>query len=323
MNDVTIGGKYRIVRPLGRGGMGEVHLALHETLGHKVALKALLSKHARDEHAVRCFVREARLLARLESDHAPRVFDLGAMQDGRPFLVMEYLEGCDLSAFRGRALPVPTAVDYVLQAIDAIAEAHARGMVHRDLKPANLFLHTRCDGRRLIKVLDFGLSKISGNPTRTSSARIIGSPAYMSPEQLDSPGDVDARADIWSLGVVLYELLAGALPFDDRIPIRLLFRVMAGRYAPVRERRSEVPVDLEAIVHRCLALEPALRPPDVAELAASLAPFGSGRAHRSVRRAARLLSRSPAPPSGLKKIAAASLVMLAGAAATVVAACHW
>jgi serine/threonine-protein kinase len=203
-------GKYRIEHVLGHGGMGMVLGARHLELGELFALKLLLPHALADEDLKHRFAREARAAARLKGEHAARVHDIGRLEDGAPYMVMEYLEGTDLRALlRARGpLPAAEAVDYMLQACHAIREAHALGIVHRDLKPANLFLARRPDGSACMKVLDFGISKelgsVAGDLTKTGE--LLGSPLYMSPEQMVRRRDVDGRSDVWALGVVLYEL---------------------------------------------------------------------------------------------------------------------
>ena len=210
----VVAGKYRVERIIGAGGMGVVVAARHLQLDQTVALKFMTHRTpAGDER----FSREARAAARLKSEHAAKVHDVGALDNGTPYMVMEYLEGNDLHALLSAegALPIDLAVGYVMQACEAIGEAHAHGIVHRDLKPHNLFLTTGVGGRPKIKVLDFGISKTQDDETTlTRSSDIIGTPVYMAPEQLRSSKDVDARADIWALGAMLYELVTGRLPFE-------------------------------------------------------------------------------------------------------------
>jgi len=214
--------KYRVERVLGAGGMGVVVAAHHLQLELEVAIKFLRGEALMDGEAVARFQREARAAVKLKSEHVARVLDVGTLASGSPFLVMELLDGLDLGTLieSGEKIATGDAVDYVLQASEAVAEAHSLGIVHRDLKPRNLFLTTRVDGRPLVKVLDFGISKLlegaaeGANFTLTSTTDIVGSPSYMSPEQLRSARTVDERTDIWSLGVVLFELLTAKLPFD-------------------------------------------------------------------------------------------------------------
>jgi len=205
----VVAGKYRVDRPLGAGGMGVVVAATHVELDRPVAIKVLLSGAAKDPDVVARFSREARAAAKIRSEHVARVLDVGLLPSGLPFMVMEYLEGEDLAwrLTQQACLPLPEIAQYVLEACEALAEAHAAGIIHRDLKPANLFLATRPDRSRIVKLLDFGISKspVGAAGAVTSTQAVMGSPVYMSPEQLVSAKNVDARSDVWSLGVVLYE----------------------------------------------------------------------------------------------------------------------
>ncbi len=276
----VLAGKYRVERVLGTGGMGVVVAALHEQLDERVAIKLLRADRLAQADAVERALREARATVKIQSDHVVRVFDVGTLDNGSPYIVMEYLAGCDLAQLlcaEGK-LDIADACSYVRQACDAVAKAHAIGIVHRDLKPANMFLAVR-DDKSAIKVLDFGISKFVAtdaqrlDPSLTSTASVLGSPAYMSPEQLESPRDIDGRTDVWSLGVILFELLTGAHPFvADTLP--QLYKKIADDPAPsVRSIRPDVPVDLDAIVARCLSKRPSERFADVTTLARTLGPF--------------------------------------------------
>ena len=290
-----IGGKYRVERALGRGGMGVVLLAHDETLGRRVAIKLLRAAGRGDEAR---FLREARAVARLTSEHVARILEVGEMDDGAPFLVMEYASGSDLGRVlhdRGR-LPPAIAVDYLLQAGEVLAEAHALGIIHRDLKPSNLFLAARVDGTPLIKVLDFGIAKttpgLAGNAEETSltaTSATIGSPLYMSPEQLHSARDVDARADLWSLGAVLHELLTGRPPFEAESAAAVGAKIAAGAPTPLAEGCPEAPEGLAAVVLRCLEKDPDRRFQDIAELAQALAPYAPPASRISVDRIGRVV----------------------------------
>jgi eukaryotic-like serine/threonine-protein kinase len=269
-------GKYRVEQVIGAGAMGVVVLAWHIELEQQVAIKFLYPEFAANEHGAERFRREARAAVRIQNEHVARVLDVGTL-DGHdvPFIVMEYLEGRDLARElkERRALPPLEAVAYVRQACEAVGEAHALGIVHRDLKPANLFLSRRPSGAQLVKVLDFGISKlVSGNPQRlsiTDTSILLGSPAYMSPEQLECSRSVDGRADIWSLGVILYELIAGHLPFNgDSVP-QLIRSVITGARMPLVGSDALLS-RLEPIVARCLAQERASRFQTAAELSAAL-----------------------------------------------------
>ncbi|WP_437933169.1 serine/threonine-protein kinase [Sorangium sp. So ce341] len=295
----VIAGKYRVDRVIGIGGMGVVVAATHLQLEEQVAIKLLLPAAAHSRTLAERFVREARAAVKVKSEHVARVTDVGTLESGTPYMVMEYLSGSDLAdALRaGGPMPPQIAVEYVLQACEALAEAHAAGIVHRDLKPANLFLTRRADGSPCVKVLDFGISKVAtggADPRITDTTAVMGSPLYMSPEQLKSARDVDARTDIWSLGVILFELLAGAPPFDGATMPQLCVAIMQGIPRPLASFRPDVPPALEAVIQRCLEKLPERRFRDVGALAEALAPFASGRARVSIDRISGI-SRSSAP----------------------------
>ncbi len=295
--------KYRVERVLGRGGMGIVVAATHVDLDQKVALKFLLPEALEHPDIVERFAREARAAARIQSQHVVRVIDTGRMPSGAPFMVMEYLEGEDLSDLLDRVgrLSLDVAVDYVLQALEAIGEAHAAGIVHRDLKPSNLFLAKQRDRRQIVKVLDFGISKLEDPKSApiTRTATMMGSPHYMSPEQLVSSKDVDARSDVWALGVILYELVSGMRPFDGESMPEVVGKIL--RNAPERlgELVPGVGLDFELVVARCLSNEPENRYASVAELASALRPFASNVASASLsaERIARVLGAASVPPA--------------------------
>ncbi|WP_437649373.1 protein kinase domain-containing protein [Sorangium sp. So ce362] len=292
-----IGGKYRVERVLGRGGMGLVVSAHHVSLRHRVALKFLLPEGHTTPSAVERFLREAQAAAAIASEHIARVIDVGQTDEELPYFVMEYLNGIDLEALvetRG-PLPVEQAVSYVIEACEALAEAHALGIVHRDLKPGNLFLASRADGSSLIKVLDFGISKASeagvlgSNAKLTTSSVVLGSPRYMSPEHIRNTRTVDARSDIWALGMTLYQLLTGRLPFENEAISALFVSIVTDPPVPPRVHRPEIPVELEFILLMCLEKNPARRPQTVAELVSLLEPLGSESARLT---AARILRRA-------------------------------
>jgi serine/threonine-protein kinase len=279
----VIASKYRIEGVLGTGGMGVVLSARHVQLGQSVAIKLMttgLGDDRRDE-AVARFLREGQAAAGLPTDHVVRVYDVGTLDNGAPFMVMELLRGADLGQIlesRGR-LPIPDVVEYVLQACDAIEHAHAQGIVHRDLKPSNLFVTTRSDGTPHVKVLDFGISKalhgdaeLKGGLTSTRS--VLGSPFYMSPEQLRDAKAIDHRTDIWALGVILHELLSGEPAFQgDTLP-GVAAAIAADSPAPMQTLRPEVPRGLEACILRCLEKSPKNRFQSVRELMNALAVYG-------------------------------------------------
>jgi serine/threonine-protein kinase len=277
----VVAGKYLVERKLAEGGIGVIVVASHLELNRQVAIKYLKRAMLVAPGVVERFRREAQLAASIKSDHVVRVFDVGVLDDGAPYMVMEHLEGEDLGAVLARgALPLETAIDYVLQACDAIAEAHALGIVHRDLKPENLFLARRRGGGSIVKILDFGISKASAKaqgarmPSMTEANERFGTPVYMSPEQLLSSTNVDARADIWALGVVLFELLTTALPFaGDEMP-QLCANILRSPATPLRQQFADASAELEAILLKCLEKDPACRYRNVAELAQDLVPFG-------------------------------------------------
>ncbi len=286
-----IAGKYRIERLLGRGGMGVVYAANHELLGVRVAVKVLLTDIASSPEAVSRFLNEARNAARIQSDNVARVMDVGTLDGGRPFMVIEYLDGDDLARVletRG-PLPLQEAVDYALQALEALAQAHVMGIVHRDLKPANLFLVRRQDRTTQVKVLDFGISKstnILGQTSgqMTSTKELLGSPYYMSPEQLRSSKRVDARADIWSMGIILYELVCGLTPFQADTFGELFAAILEQDPPPVRAKRPDLPAAFEQVIARCLRRKVEERFNNVGELASALSPFASQRGQRTAQR---------------------------------------
>ncbi|MEZ4400958.1 MAG: protein kinase [Kofleriaceae bacterium] len=288
--------KYWVERVLGRGGMGVVVAATHLQLGQRVALKFLKPEAARDGELVERFLREARASCRLRGEHCGRVIDVGTLADGLPYIVMEYLEGNDLATVLARSgpLPVATAVDYVLQACIGLVEAHAAGLIHRDLKPANLFLTRRPDGTEQVKVMDFGIAKAMGpiDAAITESAAVMGSPGYMSPEQLRSARDVDVRSDLWSMGVVLYELVTGRRPYEAATITELAVLLAT---EPVPALPSTMPRAFAAAVMRCLEKEPRRRFATVAELAAALVASGGPTAAAQAQAVARIQSGPRAP----------------------------
>ena len=293
-------GKYRLVEVLGGGGMGVVVTAHHEQLDRRVALKFLRPEAIHNPEAAARFGREARAASRIQSEHVVRVLDFGETENGAPFIVMEYLEGEDLSEVLERSGPlsVEVAVDYVLQACEAIAEAHAVGIVHRDLKPANLFLSHRADGSCLVKVCDFGIAKaVVGELTKLTQANaFVGSPVYSAPEQARAAEAVDARADIWALGVILFELLTGKVPFEGRTVPEIVTRILSEPPPDVRSLRPELPATLAATINACLQRDVEKRLLNVAILAAELKECAPASSRISVDRIARVLGDRSLPP---------------------------
>ncbi|HSY24976.1 MAG TPA: serine/threonine-protein kinase [Polyangiaceae bacterium] len=304
-----LAGKYRVDGILGAGGMGVVVAAHHLQLDERVALKFLLPAALGNQEARMRFEREARAAVKIKSEHVARVSDVGTLENGSPYIVMEFLEGTDLAAWlRERGpLPVEQAVEFVLQAGEALAEAHSLGIVHRDVKPSNLFVVRRNDGHNSVKVLDFGISKIATGNTDGSGTKtnfVMGSPFYMSPEQMRSSKDVTAQSDLWSLGVVLYELLSGSSPFTGDTFPEICVKIATEPPPSLRSVRAEVPPELEAVIERCLEKAPGQRFGDVADLAFALQPFAPPRAMASVERIAGILQRTrpsiPAPATRLR-----------------------
>jgi serine/threonine-protein kinase len=276
----VLAGRYRIDRVLGQGGMGIVVQAMHLQLHQPVAMKFLLPEVLANQQVVQRFLREAQAAVRLKSEHVARVIDVGTLETGAPYMVLEYLEGADLSNFPRAQLSTGQIIDLILQSCEALAEAHSLGIVHRDIKPANFFITRSADGTLLLKVLDFGISKTSalaGNLTATQA--VMGTPAYMSPEQMRSSRDVDHRSDIWALGVVLYELLQGVPPFGGDTFSSMVLKVVND---PLPRLTVALPGDLEAIIYRCLEKDPAKRFQNTAELAQALARYAQSEVQAAV-----------------------------------------
>jgi serine/threonine protein kinase len=273
-----VGGRYSLDHLIAEGGMALIYRGRHLELDQTVAIKLVLPELAFDVEATARFLNEARTIAKLRSPHVCRVLDSGCSEPGRPFMVLEYLEGGDLRKLLdvNSTVPVDTAVGMVLEAAEALAEAHAHGIVHRDIKPENLFLARMADGTVTLKVIDFGICKHQNPGSRcfTLRGKTLGSPHYMAPEQITSPEEVDERADIWALGVVLYELLSGYQPFVGETLTRLCAHVVhSPPRKPLRKCNPDVPAALERVVLRCLSKQPSERYASVVELAGALAPF--------------------------------------------------
>ncbi len=278
-----IGERYRVGELLGGGGMGVVQAGTHVLLGTPVAIKVIRSELKGDNEVVQRFVNEARAAAALKGEHIARVFDVGLLESGEPYMVMEQLDGVSLDQYiAGRgALTRAEAVDIVLQVCEGLDEAHAAGLVHRDIKPANLFLARRPDDRLSVKILDFGIAKRidTTSPALTNPGKSVGSPWYMSPEQMLTPSSVDEHADVWSLGILLFELLTSRLPFEGESIPQVCANVLAAPAPPLSQYRPGLGPELDAIVLRCLEKEPARRYASVRELAQALLPFASSSLH--------------------------------------------
>jgi eukaryotic-like serine/threonine-protein kinase len=298
----VIVGKYRVDSVVGSGGMGIVLSATHLELGQRVAIKVLTvsDEDERRDEARERFLREGRATAALVSDHVVRVYDVGTLPSGAPFMVMELLRGQDLARTlveRGR-LSIERACDCVSQAAEAIACAHAQGIVHRDLKPSNLFLTQRSDGTPLVKVLDFGISKSTGSEQErvtgdlTAERSVLGTPFYMSPEQVRDAKTVDLRTDIWSLGLILHELLTGSPAFAGTTLPGICASIAADPPAALRLQRPEVPLEVEAIVLKCLEKSPEKRFQSARELIENLNRW-TGRRDSGELRDATIRSSSP------------------------------
>ena len=278
----TAGGKYKLVRLLGSGGMGEVYEAQHSIIGRRFAIKFLHPLLAGNSEVVARFQREAQAAGSLENENIAAVVDAGTADDGAPYLVMEYLDGEDLAHLlvRGGPLPVPRAAYIVIQACRGLAAAHSRGIVHRDLKPENLFICKRNDGSDLVKVLDFGIAKLHtgrAGTGLTQTGTTMGTPFYMSMEQARGAKEVDQRTDIYALGVILYEILSGAKPHPGESYNEILYHVLTQEPAPLDSIRSGLPPGLSAVVQKAMAREAADRYASAADLMEELILF-AGRA---------------------------------------------
>ncbi|HLK37216.1 MAG TPA: serine/threonine-protein kinase [Polyangiaceae bacterium] len=283
--------KYRVESTLGEGGMGLVVAATHLGLEQRVAIKFLLPEAMRSKVAVERFLREAKVAAKVKSEFVARVHDVGTLDNDVPYIVMEYLEGCDLGDLidRDGALPIDEACEIALQASEALAEVHAAGIVHRDLKPSNLFVTRRADGSPVAKLLDFGISKLGGgpddgvDPALTTTAAILGSPSYMSPEQLKSTKEVDGRTDVWSLGAVLFEAVTGKPAFRGETVPQVCAMIASEEPVAPSTLRPDIPAELERTILGCLEKNPDKRTPLV-DLARALARVAPERARGSLER---------------------------------------
>jgi eukaryotic-like serine/threonine-protein kinase len=286
-------GKYRIDDLIGTGGMGNVVRASHLYLHQPFAIKILLPQMAESDSTKQRFLREAQATVRLKSEHSARVWDVGTMPDGAPFMVMEFLDGNDLNQILRHHGPQAPAivVDLMLQACEGISEAHALGIVHRDIKPSNFFVTQRPDGSMLLKILDFGISKTPvGYEDLTGTQTVLGTPSYMAPEQMKSGRSADPRSDIWSIGVVMYQLLTGRPPFSGESYAELVLKVGLEAPAPIP---IPLPTGLGDLIMRCLEKDPAQRFQNAGELARMLAPYATDpiSAAQSAGRSVRILQQ--------------------------------
>ncbi len=282
---MVISGKYRVEKLIAAGGMGAVLQAHHEVLDQRVALKLMRPELASNTEAAQRFLREARAAARIESDFVARVTDVDMWED-TPFMVLEFLNGGDLDHLieSDTIITVSDAVDYVMQALAGLSAAHALGVIHRDLKPANLFLVARSDGSRRVKILDFGISKIVGDDSEglkagaaTSTQAMLGTPRYMSPEQVSSSKDVDVRTDLWATGLILYELLTKSYPFEGESAGAILASILTGSVPPAHSLRREVPLALDVVLGKFLEKDREKRFANAKLAMRALAPFASRR----------------------------------------------
>jgi serine/threonine-protein kinase len=272
--------KYQITRFIGEGGMGTVYEAQHAIVGRRFAVKYLRAELAGEEETLERFRREARAAGALENENIVSVVDFGVAGDGIPYMVMEYLVGEDLASLLGREGPMPIAraVNLVIQVCRGLDAAHAAGIIHRDLKPENLFVGRRGDGTDLVKILDFGIAKLSeagmlGPMTPvTRSGATMGTPFYMPPEQARGAKTIDHRADIYSLGVILFEALSGERPHPGQSYNEILYHILTQPPVPLDSLRAGLHPDLVGTVHQAIAFDPQDRPPSAAQLARALAP---------------------------------------------------
>jgi serine/threonine protein kinase len=304
----VLDGKYRVEQLLGEGGMGAVAKATHMLRRAPVALKFMSPAVLALQGAVERFVNEGVAASQIDSDHVVKVFDVGRMPTGAPYLVMEFLDGCDLSqllARMGGRLDVQRTVHFALQILRALQTAHASGIIHRDMKPSNCFVIDKDGEPDFVKLVDFGISKVrsddatgrQANLTRTNSA--LGTPLYMSPEQARSPRDVDTRADLYSVGAIMYELLSSRTPYtaDSGEYTEILFKIFTTDPEPIQTLRPDLPEGLAATIHRALARDPNQRFSSASEMAEALVPYADDRSGNVIARLRGGRGRSLVPAS--------------------------
>lgn len=293
-----IADKYVVGCFLGAGGMAQVFEAVNRDLDERVALKVMHPSFMADPSLAAKLRAEARAAARIRSENVARVFDVVSTEQGDPVIVMELLEGQDLRSWaEARSpLPVEVAVGVIVEACSGLAVAHANGIVHRDVKPENLFMAHEIGGGTVVKLLDFGISRaaLGHNPVQPGSGqhaihRLLGTPNYMAPEQINSSRAADCRIDVWGIGVLMFELLADITPFESDTPEATCLAVLNGRRRDLRALRPNVPEELVEIIERCLHVKPQARYPSVADVAVALQPFARPHDHISVSRTVRLL----------------------------------
>jgi eukaryotic-like serine/threonine-protein kinase len=300
----VLAGKYRVERLVSSNGMTGVLHARHEEAEQRVVLKYLLPDVCSFPDIVARFLRGARAALQIRSEHAARILDVGRFESGAPYFAMEYLRGWALSeVIRVRGpLPVPDAVDYVVQACEAVAEAHVLGFAHRNLNMSTVLLTRRPDHSALIKVLDFGASEslvvdpYGDDSPMVDAKAFLESLPYTSPEQIRNTNDIDARADVWAMGTILYELLAGSPLYRGDTAPALMAMIVADPALPITGMRPDVPLDLEAVILRCVEKDRNARFSNVAELALALRPFAAEDGLPAVDRISRMVGRGTRPP---------------------------
>jgi len=293
----VLAGKFRVVSRLGEGGMGAVYEIEHELTKHRRALKLLHKSMAALPSVVERFLREASAAGRVGNPHIVETFDAGVLDTGEPYLVMEILRGQPLSSrIAAGKMPLLEVVDLIGQAAAGVFAAHNAGIVHRDLKPDNLFITEGADGRPFVKILDFGISKFdpqkTGGLQLTQEGAALGTPYYMPPEQIRGEGSLDARADVYALGVILYECLSGVRPFEAETLAHLAILIHTGQPVPLAEHRPDLPPGFAALVHGAMATDRGQRTQSAGELRSMLERYGPVGFRSQIR-------NSPLPPPSI------------------------